>query len=68
MRSLDDKCVKSSISHEIEVNVFAINKYFLWGIISFILVGRSCHSQFCNQKRFIIPLTVEVEIRMRFVL
>lgn len=68
MRRLDDKCVKSSISHEIEVNVFAINKYFPWGIISFILVGRRFHSQFCNQKHFVIPLTVEVEIGMRFVL
>jgi hypothetical protein len=64
VRSLVDKCVRGSIILETEVNVLVINKYFPQGIILFILFGRSCNSEFCNQKHFVIPLTVEVAIRM----
>jgi len=52
VRSSVDKCVRVSISHETEVNVLAINKYFPQGIILCILFVRSCHSEFCNQKHF----------------
>ena len=63
VRSLGDKHAKNSVVSEIEVNVFALNKYFPWEINLCILV-----TNFVTTYLFVIPVTVEEGTRIRFVL